>query len=157
MTTLSTDNPKNIALIQKLAEQMYGGNKVLADLTTAQAILESGLRGRVPSGLAYKYNNLFGIKGRGTKGSVSLPTNEYVRGKMVKVMQLFAWNNTVEDSLEQRKKLFENGTRDKPDRYHKVLASKTFAEAAKEVYLAHYATDPSYTKLLIEVYNECIK
>lgn len=157
MSQLSTDNDKNIKLVHKLAQQMYPGNQVLVDLTTVQAILEAGFRAKVPSSLAFKYNNLFGIKGRGTKGSVTLRTKEFVRGKEITIPQIFAWNATVEDSLEQRKKLFENGTRSRPERYHPVLRAKTFEEAATAVYRAGYATDPQYPAKLIDVYNSYVK
>lgn len=158
MSSLSIDNSLNIKLIQKLATEAYQGNKVLADLTTAQAILESNLLGKVPSKLAFKYNNLFGIKGRGTNGSVTLETTEYIKGKgNIRVPQSFAWNATIEDSIEQRKKLFQKGTRDKPTRYFKVLAAPTFEEAAIEVHKAGYATDPEYPKKLIEIYNKYLK
>ncbi len=158
MSNLSVDNQLNIKLIQKLATQTYQGNKVLADLTTAQAILESNLLGRVPSQLAFKYNNLFGIKGRGTKGSVTLTTTEYVKSKgKISVPQAFAWNETVEDSIKQRRDLFQNGTRDKPNRYFKVLSAQTFEEAAHAVKEAGYATDENYAKQLIDIYNKYLK
>lgn len=157
MSSLSIDNSLNIKLIQKLATQAYQGNKVLADLTTAQAILESNLLGKVPSQLAFKYNNLFGIKGKGTKGSVNLPTTEHIQGKDVRILAPFAWNSTVEDSIEQRKKLFQNGTSDKPNRYFKVLSAQTFEEAAHAVREAGYATDPTYPQQLIKIYNTYLK
>ena len=62
MTELSNNNKENIILVKKLAKEAYPKNKIMEDLTVCQAILESGLRGKAPSGLALKYNNLFGIK-----------------------------------------------------------------------------------------------
>jgi len=156
MSLLSKDDTQsNLKLVEKLAVDCYGGNKVLADLTVAQAILESNLADK-PSLLAYKYNNLFGIKGKGTKGSIMLPTTEYVKGKKEFVNQSFAWNGTVEDSIEQKKKLFQNGTKDKPTRYFKVLSAQTFEAAAQAVYDAGYATDPNYPKKLILIYHKYI-
>lgn len=157
MSSLGIDSKLNIKLVKTLATKVYSENKVLADLTVAQAILESNLLGNKPSKLALKYNNLFGIKGRGTKGSVALETTEYVKGKPLKVKQNFAWNNSVEDSIEQRKKLFQNGTVDKPTRYFKVLSAQTFEDAAKALYEAGYATDIHYTQQLINIYNKYIK
>ena len=156
MTTLSNDPQSNIKLVKKLALETYKGNQVLADLTVAQAILESNLSGK-PSQLAFKYNNLFGIKGKGTKGSVFLPTTEFIKGTKKIVTDRFAYNGSVEDSIEQKKKLFQNGTKDKPNRYFKVLAADTFEKAAEEVYNAGYATDPKYPDKLINVYNKYIK
>ena len=61
------------------AQQRYG---VPAAVTIAQAIEESAW-GR--SSLAAQYHNLFGIKGTGPAGSVSLPTSEYQGGHWVTV------------------------------------------------------------------------
>jgi len=156
MSTLSSDPKINIDLVRKLAIRAYPNNQVLADLTTAQAILESNLTGQ-PSQLAFKYNNLFGIKGSGTKGSVTLPTHEFVGGREITVNQAFAWNESVEDSIQQRKSLFENGTKDKHNRYFRVLAAPTFEDAAHELLKAGYATDPAYATALINIYNKYIK
>jgi flagellum-specific peptidoglycan hydrolase FlgJ len=157
MSTLSVNNTLNITLIKKLALQTYQGNQVLANLTTAQAILESNLLGSKPSQLAFKYNNLFGIKGSGTKGSVTLMTTEYRNGEKIEEPHQFAWNISVEDSIKQRQNLFEHGTSDNPARYYKVLKATTFEEAAKAVKDAGYATDPTYTKQLINIYNKYLK
>lgn len=157
MSTLSNNNALNIKLVEKLAIQVYKGNKVLADLTTAQAILESNLLGQKPSQLAFKYNNLFGIKGQGTKGNVLLPTEEVINGQKVTVQATFAWNNSVEDSIAQRQNLFEHGTTGDPTRYFKVLSATTFEQAAEAVYQAGYCTDPTYSSQLIKIYNQYLK
>lgn len=160
MTNLTNDNDYNIDLVSDAAHKLYPDNPVLADLTTAQAILEGRLQpGKQPSELALKYNNLFGIKGHGTAGSVVLPSPEYrgSNGKWETDNSNFAVNKNIEDSLEQHKELFENGTSDNPDRYDKVLEAKTFEEAAYAVQKAGYATDPGYANELISVYNEYIK
>lgn len=158
MTQLSNDNQQNIKLIQTLANKVYNGNQVLADLTTAQAILESNLLGTKPSTLAMKYNNLFGIKGKGTKGSVSLQTWEQKKdGTKETLNQPFAWNTSVEDSLEQRKSLLENGTKDNPTRYHKVLSALTFEEGANALVSGGYASDKQYAMKLINLYNKYLK
>lgn len=160
MSTLSLDPTKNIQLVKTLATQIYGGNQVLADLTVAQAILESDLSNpKKPSDLAFKYNNLFGIKERGTAGTITLPTTEYIHGKPQKVMGTFAYNKSIEDSIEQRKTLFQQGTHAHPNNYFKVLSAQTFEDAAKALTTAPepFATNPHYAQLLISVYNEYIK
>ncbi len=145
-----TDSKGNIELIKKLSDELYPKDPILAAMTITQAILESRLAGK-PSQLAIKYNNLFGIKGKGTAGTVALPTQEFENGKMVTVSQEFAWNVTLMDSLKQHKRLLEK------DRYTKVRIAKTFEEAADEIRKAGYATDPAYTKLLISTYNKYVK
>ncbi len=151
MNELLLSNPQvNINAVIKASKESFPNNAVIADLCAAQAILESGLRTK-PSKLALEGNNLFGIKGIGTKGSIFLPTEEFRNGQMHKVMAQFASNETLKDSFEQHKTLLN-----KP-RYSKVLAASTFEEAATEVYKAGYATDPNYTKELMEVYNQHVK
>lgn len=158
MTTL-TDNPvTNIVLLKRLADEAYHTNRILADMTIVQGILEGGLRNSPPSQLALKYNNLFGIKGTGTKGFINLPTMEFIKGNWVRVVpknqiinsNSFAWNASVEDSIAQHKKLLS-----KP-RYAKVALAKTFEEAATEIWLAGYATDPKYPALLMGVYKQYV-
>jgi flagellum-specific peptidoglycan hydrolase FlgJ len=157
---LLTNNPKqNIQMVKEQAYQVfaaYPNKQVLANLCTAQAILESGLDGK-PSGLAKNYNNLFGIKGRGTAGTINLNTTEYVKGHKEHPDQCFARNKSVKDSIDQYKHLLENGTKDNSKRYAKVLQAKTFGEAAELIREAGYATDPSYTKSLINRYNTWLK
>ncbi len=157
MSTLTDNSDDNITLVANLAYDLYtptGKEQNLypvRDLTIAQAILEGGLRNSPPSSLALKYNNLFGIKGIGTAGQVSLPTKEYINGEWITENQGFAWNVSVEDSLQQHKEFLEH------PRYTKVLAASSFSQAATEVWKAGYATDPNYPQELIDVYNEYIR
>lgn len=152
MTRLSaTDSDSNIDLVIDLSNALYPNNTVLAQLSATQAILEGGLRTAPPSKLALEYCNLFGIKGKGSAGSIIMPTQEFIDGQMKTVSQQFAYNSSVEDSLQQHKDLLEL------DRYSSTRAAKTFEEAAVQIRLDGYATDPKYTQLLIDVYNECVK
>lgn len=154
---IKTDPKANQKIVYQEALKVFGGNVLMAEVTLAQAILESNLLG-VPSQLALKYNNLFGIKGKGTKGSVKLDTREETKdGKSYYVKADFQWNTSIEDSIAQRKRLLENGTRDFPTRYHPVLKATTFEQAAKALVAGGYATDGSYAKKLIQVYEKYIK
>lgn len=140
------DSKYNIQLIQKVSRTVYL-NKVLADLASAQAILESNLRGR-PSNLAIQDNNLFGIKC--TKDDMKCTarvTREVINGKTVIVNASFTHNDSLYQSFEQHKKLLSR------PRYSKVLMCMTFECAAVEIVNAEYATDKSYTKKLIEIYK----
>lgn len=164
MSILSSNKEANIKLVKTLARQSSPDNQILADLTTTQAILESDLLERLPqnrgkggSDLATKYQNLFGIKpgslyAKGTIGVIKLQTTEYIHGLPEKQYQPFLYNKTIEDSIEQHKKLFTS-----LPRYSKVLAAKTFEEAANAVKAGGYATDPNYVKELEEVYNAYVK
>ena len=145
---LTDSKTENISLFKMMATSCYPDNQIMADLTIAQAILESnsGL-----SKLSRLNNNLFGIKGKGTAGVAWYPTKEWEDGEEVTEVQGFASNKTLLDSFKQHKKVL-----DLP-RYVKVREAKTFEDAALQVRLAGYATDPSYTQELIDVYNQYIK
>jgi flagellum-specific peptidoglycan hydrolase FlgJ len=117
----------------------------VAYLTIVQAILESGLLWRV-SNLA-KRNNLFGIKGEGTAGTVDLKTTEVINGRAYKFKQKFAANTSLADSFIQHKKLLESSI------YKDVLVSENFYEATEAVQAAGYATDPNYSKKLRVIYE----
>jgi flagellum-specific peptidoglycan hydrolase FlgJ len=149
MTNLSQNSQDNIKAVKIAANNVFS-SEILADLAVAQSILESNLYGK-PSGLAYNSNNLFGIKGSGTAGSVVRETREYVKGKWITIQDKFAANNSLEDSFRQYKKVLEL------PRYKAVLESKTFEEAAKAVWKGGYATDPNYPSKLIAIYNKYIK
>lgn len=125
---------------------VYSDKPVVGELCVVQAILESNLLGK-PSGLASKYNNLFGIKKAGTNGIIKLPTKEFINGKMRTVLAAFGSNKTIEDSVKQHRQLMEL------PRYKAVMTATTFEEAAYAIYKAGYATDPKYPKKLIEIHN----
>ncbi len=148
---LSMSAQDNIKMLKTASTQFFDGNKVMQDLMVTQAILESGIFNGRPSNLALHANNLFGIKGKGTAGSVSMLTTEYIKGKPKKMMQDFAKNKTVEDSLAQHERLLN-----KP-RYARVKEAQTFAEAARAIHKAGYATDPAYPRKLVQVYESWVK
>lgn len=129
---------------------IFPDNDILAQLATTQALLESGTGIRV-SALARKHNNIFGIKGRGTAGTAWVMTNEFVKGKMIRVKQGFRKNLTLSDSFDDYKNLIIN----KP-RYHRVKVATTFEDAAFQVRRAGYATDPKYTEKLLKVHKKYI-
>lgn len=151
MIILTSDPKSNIDLIKQASRQSFVDYPVLADLTAAQAILESNLTG-TPSQLAKQYNNLFGIKGEGTAGSVQMITHEFYNGSMHEVSQAFAVNNTLEDSFDQHRKLFED-----LQRYQNLFNARDFNEAAQMIYKDGYATDLHYSQELIDIYNEYLK
>jgi hypothetical protein len=145
---LSSDRNERIQQVVDAAKRTYPDQPHMAKLAAAQALLESGIASQKgPSGLAKNHNNLFGIKGRGTAGTVNMRTGEHFNGRDVTITAGFAKNNTVEDSFQQHKNLMS-----KP-RYRKVLQSQSFEQAAHEVKAAGYATAPNYSQALRDVYN----
>nr|WP_285854640.1 glucosaminidase domain-containing protein [Brevibacillus borstelensis] len=134
-----------IAKIAPAAVADMRKTRVPASLTIAQAILESNWG---KSGLTQQGNNLFGIKGTGPAGSVSMPTTEYVSGKPVKVNANFRKYNSWAESIADHSALILKGTRDKPTRYHGVLGAD-YKTACIEIWKGGYATDPAYPQKLI--------
>lgn len=139
-----------IEKIAPLAVEDMRRTGVPASLTIAQACLESADGN---SGLTQKANNLFGIKGTGPAGSVTMPTKEYVGGKWITVNAQFRKYHTWAESIADHSKLILTGTRDKPTRYHGVL-NKDGKTAAYEVWRGGYATDPAYPQKLISIMDQ---
>ncbi|NRR00990.1 glycoside hydrolase family 73 protein [Brevibacillus sp. RS1.1] len=141
-----------IAKIAPAAVADMKKTRVPASLTIAQAIFESNWG---KSGLTINANNLFGIKGTGTAGSVNMPTTEYVGSTPIKTSAEFRKYNNWAESIADHSALILNGTRDKPTRYHGVLGAD-YKIACQKIKEGGYATDPIYPQKLInliETYN----
>jgi len=120
------------------AEQRYG---VPASVTIAQAIDESDW-GR--SLLAAKNNNLFGIKGTGTAGSVTYQTSEYEGGRWIRIDASFrAYHNLAESIGDHAALLATSGY------YTRAMAERASADAFANALTGVYATDPHYGAALI--------
>lgn len=141
-------NQLTIPSVVKAAQTTYADNPTMAAVAASQAILESRLNGN-PSGLA-KQNNLFGIKGSGTAGTVSMKTQEYGKGGYYSTNAGFAKNATVEDSFLQHQKLMQN------KRYEAVRSAKTPEEAFRAMQQSGYATDPRYGEKLQQIYEKYV-
>lgn len=123
---------------------------IAASLTIAQAALESAWGG---SGLTKQGNNLFGIKGSGTAGSVTMQTTEYVSGRPIKVNAAFRAYKTWGESIADHSKLIINGVSWNRNLYKGVIG-KRGVDAARAIAAAGYATDPKYAEKLISIMNE---
>lgn len=124
-----------------------------ASVTIAQIIQESGYgtygpggnKGQGLSGLAYGYCNLFGIKGSGTAGSVSMRTSEMTKdGKIYSTTSAFRAYNTYSEAIEDRCKVLQNGY---SDLISGVNDANTFAMRIGQ----RWATDLNYGKSLIKL------
>ncbi len=133
------------------ASKVYPDNVIMQQVTVTQAILESGFQTDKPSKLASQYYNLFGIKGKGSVGTVKLPTKEYINGQNITVRASFAVNASYTDSFAQHKDLL-----DRP-RYKQVVEAKNPPEAFQALSLAGYATDPNYSELLEGIWAKYVK
>lgn len=152
LSALSSNREERIRQIVDAAKRTHPNRPHLAKLAAAQALLESGIHSSRVSGLARSHNNLFGIKGRGTAGTVNLRTREVLGGRSVHIRDGFAKNNTIEDSFQQHSRLLTRNSR-----YRGVLNANSFEEAADQVRRAGYATAPNYTTSLIAVYNRHLR
>lgn len=138
---------------QTFIDQIKGGavsamNKygILASLTIAQAILESGWG---ESQLTKAANNLFGIKRWGYPDFIELPTTEYRGGQPVTEQAEFrkypSWDYSIADHTAF---LLQN------DRYKNLVGVKDYKQACILIQQDGYATDPNYSNLLIQIIEE---
>lgn len=119
---------------------------ISASITIAQAGTESNW-GR--SKLAYKYNNLFGIKANSKHDRVRMYTTENINGKNKQVKQYFQVYDSWDDSIKSHTYLIVRGTADDHDRFRGVQKAKNYRQAAYELQKNGYATDPNYADELI--------
>lgn len=140
-----------IPMASNLAVDSYQDIGMSAALQTAQAILETGWGQSVP---VDKYkgvlsNNLFGIKGEGTTGSVTSNTWEVYNGQKYRVDAGFRAYDGVSESWKDHKNLLLNRDRYKP--FTEVMFDYT--KGAWGLKRAGYATDPEYPIKLIKLIN----
>jgi lysozyme len=127
------------------AQQRYG---VPASVTIAQAIDESGWGS---SQLAATDYNLFGIKGSGPAGSVTLPTQEFENGQWVTIDAQFRVYHNVSESIADHAELLATS-----GYYTRAMADRAVPDAFANDLTGVYATDPEYgTNLigLMRLYN----
>lgn len=133
---------KQIAPAAQREQRKYN---IPASIIIAQAGTESDW-GR--SKLAYKYNNLFGMKATKGDEKVRMYTTEYVNGDKKYVKQYFTVYDSWADSIDAHTKLIIHGTADDHNRF-KGVQTKDYQTAANELQQNGYATDPNYANELI--------
>lgn len=135
-----------IERVGKLAAADMKQSGVLASLTIAQAILESGWG---KSGLTVKANALFGIKaGSSWKGKVySAKTQEcYDGATYTTITALFRAYGSWAESVADHSALLTGLAR-----YKAVVGERDYKTACRAVKAAGYATDPNYAEKLIQI------
>lgn len=143
MSMATTQQQKEfLSRIIPLAKADMKKTKILASLTIAQAILESGWG---TSALARKSNNLFGIKGNGK----NYKTFEYINGKRVDIVDSFKVYPDWETSVTDHSGLFL-----RLSRYQNLIGERDYKKACKKVYEDGYATAPNYTEALIKIIEQ---
>ena len=143
MSMATTQQQKEFLLrIIPLAKADMKKTKILASLTIAQAILESGWG---TSALSRKSNNLFGIKGNGK----NYKTFEYINGKRVDIVDSFKVYPDWETSVTDHSGLFL-----RLSRYQNLIGERDYKKACRKVYEDGYATAPNYTEALIRIIEQ---
>lgn len=132
------------AMFGPLARANMKKTGVPASVTLAQAALETGWgQYTIKDG-----KNLFGIKGTGPAGSVSVPTSEFENGKYIHIKANFRKYHTWQESIDDHAKLLQGS------RYKKCMANKNDPKQfARELKKAGYATAPNYADMLISIMN----
>ena len=130
------------------AQKTYG---VPASVTLGQILLESN--GKYPgglSGLAYKDNNLFGIKaGSSWNGAkVQYLTTEEVNGRKVQVYAWFRKYNSIAESIEDHAILLN-----KPIYTNKTAGATDLADYIRKM-ASVYATDSNYADTLMQIIKD---
>ena len=143
MSMATTQQQKEfLSRIIPLAKADMKKTKILASLTIAQAILESGWG---TSALARKSNNLFGIKGNGK----NYKTFEYINGKRVDIVDSFKVYPDWETSVTDHSGLFL-----RLSRYQNLIGERDYKKACRKVYEDGYATAPNYAEALIKIIEQ---
>ena len=142
MSMATTQQQEFLSRIIPLAKADMKKTKILASLTIAQAILESGWG---TSALARKSNNLFGIKGNGK----NYKTFEYINGKRVDIVDSFKVYPDWETSVTDHSGLFL-----RLSRYQNLIGERDYKKACRKVYEDGYATAPNYTEALIKIIEQ---
>lgn len=140
-----------MAKLLQAAKDVYSDLPTMQRVVVTQAIHESGfLNGG--SVLANRYNNLFGIKG---KGAV-LNTIEYIKGVRTQVKAEFAAYASIEDCFKAHRRLMECGVSWNRSLYVPVISANTPSAAFDALYKCGYATDPKYPSKLLGIYNQYV-
>lgn len=140
-----------LSFASKLAVDNQKKTGMSAALQTAQAILETGWGQSVP---VDKYtgqmsNNLFGIKGTGSAGSVTSNTWEEYNGVSFRIDDEFRAYNNVSESWEDHNALLLTKERYAP--FRAVMFDST--QGAWALRRCGYATDSQYSIKLIDIIN----
>ncbi len=148
------EKDKFLNLASKLGKKSWEETGMSASLQTAQAILETGWGQSVPVDkyTGQRSNNLFGIKGEGTSGSVISNTWEEYNGRTFRVDAKFRAYENINESWKDHKSFLLKGER--YETFRELMHNST--RGAWALKRAGYATDSQYPiKLMniIETYN----
>ncbi len=146
--------PRNefLEFASKMALKSFEKTGMSAALQTSQAILETGWGQSIP---VDKYtgkfsNNLFGIKGTASNGSVISNTWEVYNGVVYRIDDHFRAYHQVQESWDDHKDILLRLPRYEP--FREVMHHSSLGAWA--VRRAGYATDPQYPLKLIRIIRQ---
>lgn len=140
---MSAKTDKFLAGIKSGALSLWGKFGILPSVAAGQAALESAWG---ESGLATKYNNLFGIKGSYQGNAAMMNTWEVYGGKRYDITDGFrAYPDQTTSILDYG--VFLNINK----RYAKAIGLKDYKSQIKTIHNAGYATDPDYATKIITI------
>ncbi|WP_202078569.1 glucosaminidase domain-containing protein [Caldalkalibacillus salinus] len=119
---------------------------ILASIKIAQACLESGWG---QSRLAQEANNVYGLKGQGPAGSMTIESREYSEEGWRTVKSVFRKYPSIEASIRDHTQYLRNR-----ERYQAVFQAQDYTEATQLLQEAGYATDPEYAQKLQRLIKE---
>lgn len=146
-----------IEKIGKLAKKDMKKSGILASVTTAQAILESGYG---TTSLAMEAHNLFGMKASlsnntwksAWKGKTfSKSTKEYLNKKWYTITDTFRSYNTFAESLTDHSAYLTGAMNGSKLRYAGVVGNKSYKKTVRLIKKGGYATDPEYVSKLCKI------
>lgn len=143
-----TEKQKNfIKLIGESAKKDMQTSHILASITTAQAILESGYGA---SELAKKANALFGIKKNGWTGKTyTVKSKEEINGKLVWKTSVFRKYDSYADSITDHSLyLMTRKVDGKNLTYSKVVGECNYKKATQSLQNAGYSSYSNYANML---------
>lgn len=143
-----TEKQKNfIKVIGESAKKDMQTSHILASITTAQAILESGYG---TSELAKKANALFGIKKNGWTGKTyTVKSKEEINGKLVWKTSVFRKYDSYADSITDHSLyLMTRKVDGKNLTYSKVVGECNYKKAAQALQNAGYSSYSNYANML---------
>lgn len=140
---MSAKTDKFLAGIKSGALSLWDKFGILPSVAAGQAALESAWGG---SGLATKYNNLFGIKGSYKGNSAMMKTWEVYGGQRYDITDGFrSYPDQATSILDYGVFLTVN------KRYTKAIGLKEYKAQIQAIHNAGYATDPDYANKVISI------
>lgn len=130
-----------------LAQRIANKNDLYPSLLLAQAALESAYG---QSSLTQSSNNLFGIKATNGQG-INTPTTEFSNGSSYTTNSTFSTYPDLLSSLQGYADFLNNNIR--YSNVHRSMAP-TVEQAAINIQIDGYATDPAYSNKLISFINQ---